>query len=176
MSLDCERNGLRGEFLSIAVCFTEETGRNNLSEVVWAVNPDNIENINPWVKENVLPFHPEITNESEQQMLQEFSDFWKKKSQEYEITLVGHMIAPVETDLFSELYKLGLIGEFQGPYKFYDINILLDIVTGKHDSLDAYVQSKGLHFQSHNPLEDAKCTLFGYKYLLQDVDSSFSML
>lgn len=174
MSLDCERNGLRGQFISIAAVVQHDG--ENPQQLVWAVEPKSIVDLNEWVHDNVLPHHPHPTNHSTVEMLVDFSKWWRRMNKEFEITVLGHMIAPVETDLFSELHSFGLIGEFEGPYRFFDINLLLEIVTGKHDSLDAYVQSKGLHFQSHNPLEDAKAVLFGYKYLLQDVDSSFSMI
>lgn len=167
MAIDCERNGLRGEFLSIAVVSIDKD--EIISESCWAVDPENVENINPWVKDNVLPFHPEVTNPTHTSMLIDFGNWWKRMIEQFDITLVGHMIAPVETDLFSKLYELELIGEFEGPYTFFDLNVLLDIVTGKHDSLDAYMQTKGFNFQSHNPLEDAKSALFGYKYLKEDL-------
>lgn len=167
MAIDCERNGLRGQFLSIAAVSMDED--EIISEICWAVDPANIGNINPWVKENVLPHHPVVTNSTTLSMLMDFANWWLNMQHQFEVTLIGHMIAPVETDLFSELFNLKLIGEFEGPYRFFDINILLDIVTHRHDSLNDYVKSKGLHFNAHNPLEDAKATLFGYKYLKKDL-------
>lgn len=163
IAIDCERNGLRGEFLSIAVVM------NNGKEKVWAVLPESIKEINPWVKDNVLPHHPQITHSTEFQMLWGFAKFWKNVNELFEVTVLGHMIAPVETDLFSKIYDLGFIGEFEGPYRLFDINILLQIVTGKHDSLNAYLVSKGHEFKAHDPIEDAKATLLAFDLLKQDL-------
>ena len=167
IAIDCERNGLRGQFISIAVAAMDED--QTVSEYVWAVEPKSITDIQEWVYDNVLPYHPEVTHKTTLEMLIAFGKWWRKFSKNYNVTVIGHMVCPVETDLFSELYKLGLMGEFEGPYRFFDINVLLEIVTQKHDCLDEYVQKKGLNFQTHNPLEDAKSALFGYKYLLEDL-------
>lgn len=163
IAIDCERNGLRGEFLSIALVMS------NGKQKTWAVLPESIKEINPWVKENVLPFHPEITHSTEVQMLWSFAKFWQNVNEHFDITLVGHMIAPVETDLFSKLYELGVMGEFEGPYKFFDLNVLLELVTGEHDSLNAYLKTKGYEFKSHDPIEDAKATLIAFDLLKQDL-------
>ena len=169
IGLDCERNGLRGQFISVAAVYY--VGKNKYQQT-WAVNPKNISDLNEWVHDNVLPFHPQVTHETTVEMLIAFAEWWKQLKSQYEITIVGHMICPVETDLFSELYKLGLIGEFQGPYRFFDINVLLDIVTGKHDALNLYLKKKGHKLESHDPAQDAEAALLGYHLLKEEINAS----
>ena len=113
IAIDCERNGLRGQFISIAVAAMDED--QTVSEYVWAVEPKSITDIQEWVYDNVIPYHPEVTHKTTLEMLIAFGKWWRKFSKNYNVTVIGHMVCPVETDLFSELYKLGLMGEFEGP-------------------------------------------------------------
>jgi len=167
MAIDCERNGLRGQFISIAAVVQYDG--ENPQQLVWAVEPKSIVDLQEWVHDNVLPHHPVPTNHSTVEMLVDFSKWWRRMNKEFDVTVIGHMIAPVETDLFSELHSFGLIGEFEGPYTFFDVNVLLHIVTGKHDSLNAYLKSKGHEFKSHDPIQDAKATLIAFELLKQDL-------
>lgn len=168
--LDCERNGLRGEeFLSIAAILKVPTEKGYKDvERYWEANTESMD-LNPWVKENVVP-HLKGSSRTEEEMLEAFSYFWLECNQEYDLTVITHMGIPVESGLFDKLYKLGLIGEFEGPYRWFDTSMLLAMKGFRHDSEKEFMMrvagwDEG-DFTLHNALEDARITACIYTSLI----------
>ena len=163
-ALDCERNGLRGEeFLSIGVVLVVkyDDGENKISHHYWECDLSKV-NLDPWVEENVVPHMVGQSTASQHNMLKEFSHFWGKCNDKFEITVVTHMGAPVESNLFDKLYELGFIGAFEGPYRWFDTNVLLALNGHQHDSevkfLDSLPSLGERDHKLHNALDDARIT------------------
>lgn len=168
--LDAERNGLRGDnFLSIAAILKVEKEKGYTdTEMYWEADTTPM-TLNPWVKENVVP-HLKGTTRTEENMLEDFAYFWLQCNQEYDLTVVTHMGIPVESGLFDKLYKLGLIGEFEGPYRWFDTSMLLALKGFNHDSEKEFMMrvagwDEG-DFTLHNALEDARITACVYTSLI----------
>lgn len=103
---DAETDGLRGNpFSIVAIVYEDE------KEVARFVSrlPNSVVK-NEWVKENVLPTleNIEVTHNSYEDMIKDFSEFYKSYKQDAEcICYMGQII---ESHLLREMYQLGFIG------------------------------------------------------------------
>jgi hypothetical protein len=159
-SFDAETNGLRGQAFAIAAVIRDQEG--NLTE--WLGRCPIEGTVNQWVAENVIPEMEGIpvnyNNYSE--LLKGFIDFYKSNpADEY----VVHMGDPVEAKLFADAYNMGIMGEFDGPYRRRDISALPEI----GESVDTYNTNNGIEVPAltggtHNPLYDSYAALFAYEH------------
>ena len=159
IAIDCERNGLRGQFLSIGIVTNLQTS------FEWAIETEGMA-LDHWVEENVLPHLAPSTHKTEKEMLQDFAEWWLDQNSKYNVVLIGHMMSPVETDLFSQMYQLGFIGTFDGPYQMHDLSTILMYNGFKHDKLDAFLEDSGYTFsgKTHSALGDAERVMTAWKH------------
>lgn len=171
LSIDAETNGLYGQIFAIgAVYRNSETGEEN--KFIKKVSIE--EEINPWVLQNVVPQLEDVeqldttvdhdTYGMEKLLLKEFTDFYKecKRKSGNDLTVIGHMVCPVEANLFIKMRKYNLIEEFEGPYPLHDIASMMLMFGENPTSVDLYVKKYNLlksDFKPHNPLFDAEQAL-----------------
>ena len=98
-------------------------------------------------------------------MLKEFSNIYMSKKN---ATVIWHMGHIVETHLFRELKRLGLIGDWDAPYVPIEVSALLAVVGEKPDSVDSYVEKYNIkrpNGSTHNPLYDCEVTAKVFEHL-----------
>lgn len=148
ISIDAETNGLWGKAFAIAGVVYE-----NGKEIDSFIARCPIaEETNPWVAENVLPKMVDIkeTHKDYESMLKSFQQFIKKHNDGKVLTHMGHV---VEAGLFRDMHELGIIGDFEAPYEWYDVCLLFG------DSVDSYNRSNDITVEdvnggTHNPVYD----------------------
>ena len=156
-SFDAETNGLWGQAFSIAaVC---EDG----SEFIGRCPIEG--NVNPWVKDNVLPQMEgiKITHSDYKSLLSDFIKFYLQKKEGR--TILVHMGLPVEAKLFLDAHEMGLLGDWDAPYPLVDISAIPEIGT----SVDSYNKKNEIEVPTfeggtHNPLYDSYATMMAYDY------------
>lgn len=166
-SFDAETNGLWGQAFSIAAIVYNESGE----EIARFLGRTEIEgDINPWVKDNVLPTMQDIpvTHESYDQLLADFAKFYLANKQD--AVIIAHMGYIVEVKLLRDAHERGFIGDWDGPYPLIDIAGNLQQVGEDPTSVDAYVTKFGLKVRdfgtTHNPLYDSEVAAVVYRHLL----------
>ena len=159
-SFDAETNGLHGQAFTIGAIVYSSDGV-EIDRFVARCPIDG--EVNPWVKENVLPQIESIpqTHDSYEDMLKAFSDFWLKYKDNADALV--HMGQIVEAKIIKDAYKLGYLGEWDCPYGWIDIYAYPEI----KDSVDAYVKQNNVIVNSitegtHNPLYDCEVTAKAY--------------
>lgn len=163
-SFDAETNGLWGQAFAIAAVLQGSDGSN-----IEFLGRCPIEGeINPWVKENVLPQMEGIpTNYSSyKKLLEAFMKFYMDNKEG--ATVIVHMGLPVESRLFIDAHNMGIIGDWDAPYPLVDISAFPHVGT----SVDTYNKDHGLEGQipsltggTHNPLYDSYAALVAYNYV-----------
>ena len=162
LSFDAETNGLWGQAFSIGAILYSPKGE-EISRFVGRAPIE--EEINPWVKENVLPQMEGIKENyaSYEELLKGFMD-WRKEHKENATELV-HMGVPVESRLFTDAHSMGIIGDWDGPYPLVDVATIPEI----GDSTDGYNTKNGIlpdpaNFEggTHNPLYDSASAAMAY--------------
>jgi len=162
ISIDAETNGLWGQPFQVAMVLSID------GEVVDTLNVRcPIEGqIDPWVKENVLPQIEEVkvTHLNYENMLQSVAYFWLQHKDG--ATALWHMGHIVEAHLFRELHRLGLIGDWDAPYSIIELMSYPEI----GDSVDNYLEANHLKKPNcvggtHNALYDALVALEVYNHI-----------
>lgn len=154
-SLDAETDGLWGKPFAIAAIVYD--GEKEVDKFV-ARLPNEVVT-NKWVIDNVLPTLDSmlITHESYENMLSDFALFYMKHK---DATALWHMGHVVESFLFREMVRLGLIGEFDAPYTPIEVSAYLKQAGENPASVDEYVKRHGLDISdygsTHNPLYDCE--------------------
>lgn len=161
ISFDAETNGLWGQAFSIAAVVYRDgqevdrfIGRCPISEEV-----------NPWVAENVLPKMTGIEENFENyfSLLCAFNDFLKKHKDGKALCHMGHV---VEAKLFRDMHELGIIGDWDAPYEWYDVCVLFG------DSVDSYNRENGIVVEeltggTHSPLYDRLAAYKAFEHFLR---------
>ena len=165
MSIDAETNGLWGQAFSIGAVLFE-----NGEEVEKFVGRCPIqETVNSWVEENVLPQMTGIAENysSYEELLRAFF-IWRATHKDGATELV-HMGVPVESRLYIDAHRMGIIGDWDGPYPLVDISAIPEIGT----SVDSYNEANGCAPDpatfaggTHNPLYDAAAAANAYMHWL----------
>lgn len=164
LSIDAETNGLWGQAFSIGATLT--LGSDILATFVARCPIE--EKTDSWVLENVLPKMEAIpeTHESYESMLKSFIDFYMEKKQGAQV--IVHMGLPVESRLFQDAHKMGILGDWDAPYPLVDIAALPEIST----SVDSYNKKSGIEVPdfggTHNPLYDAMAAALAYNHWMNN--------
>lgn len=141
---------------------------------------------NNWVKENVLPNIQNMKNfnivripclynkriEQEKtyyKFLEQFRDFYMKYKKEYDI--LYHMGHIVESNLFKEMRRLNLLGDFDAPYTPIEVSAYLELAGEPADSVDRYAKKYKVkdikdYGSTHNPLYDCEVAYKVYRHIL----------
>ena len=115
-----------------------------------------------WVIDNVIPecADMKITHTSLKEMLEDFWAFFQKHSDAF--TVLSHMGHIVEANLMRITVEQDIQNrQWNGVYDSWtDVSQLLGMVGEKRDSVDAYMQKKGLTKPemvggNHNPIYDS---------------------
>lgn len=167
LSFDAETNGLWGQSFSIGAVFYSPEGE----EIDRFIGRCPIEeDVNGWVAENVLPQMESIpvNYASYEELLKAFMA-WRAIHKEGSIELV-HMGVPVEARLFIDAHKMGIIGDWDGPYPLVDACTLPEI----GDSVDGYNAKYGISPDperyaggTHNPLYDSAAAAIAYSHWMR---------
>ncbi len=166
MSFDAETNGLWGQAFAISTVVYDEKG-NEVERFLTRCPIE--EEINPWVAENVLPKMQDIsqTHENYESMIKSFFDFYNKYKDN--VTVLSHMGHIVEAKLIRDAHNLGIIGDWDAPYLWYDVCLLFG------DSVDNYVKKHniytGMENQTHNPLYDSIVAYKAFKHFVGSVNN-----
>lgn len=180
LSIDCETNGLYGQIFAIGAIYKDlKTGEEEIYQARVSIE----ESLNQWVKENVLPNVQNIelldktANDDaigmEKLLLDNFNGFYNKIKYiagSNELITIGHMVCPVEANLFIKMKKYKLMEDFDGPYPLIDVASMMFMLEDEDPTtIDGYIEKwsleKPLYLNSHNPLYDAKATLTVFKDL-----------
>ena len=155
MSYDAETNGLWGQAFAISAVLVEN---GKVAKTFLGRCPISGE-INPWVKENVLPQMEDIkvTHESYESLLKDFMSFWRENREN--TTAVTHMGCPVEARLWIDAHNLGIIGDWDAPYigvvdlaSYSEIGVSVDSYNKDHELVPCPESMVG---GTHNPLYDS---------------------
>lgn len=168
LSIDAETDGLWGRPFSIAAIVYEN--EEEVSRFVSRLPNSAVKN--NWVIENVLPTldNIEVTHNSYEDMIKDFSDFYKSHKQDAKC--ICHMGYVVEAFLFREMHRLRAIGDFDAPYPLIDISGHLEMVGEDSTSVDAYAKKHGIKISdygtTHNPLYDCEVAARVYFHILKN--------
>lgn len=166
-SFDAETDGLWGNPFAIAAIVYEdeiETAR-FLSRLPDATVTDT------WAIKNVLPTLTgvEVTHADYSAMLSDFAAFYLAHKDGAEV--ICHMGYIVEAYLLREMHRIGVIGDWDGPYPLYDVSGNLQAAGEDPASVDAYAKKHGLEVSdygtTHNPLHDCEVAAQVYMHLLK---------
>jgi len=194
-SVDAENLSLRGKAFAIAATLTNPDGVEVASFSARINAPNAVEwvrmNVVPHIQDIRLiedkPMIPRDVAETETQfrqgiipayqiLMEEFATFFKANclvkgdwgmTQREDLVIIAHCPTPVESNLFQELYNLGLIGEFEGGY-LLGIEGLLDAKGEKPNEATSYATKHGLELPKgspHNPLYDCRLATAMYRHL-----------
>lgn len=162
LSIDVETNGLWGQAFIIAALHYDKDG----NEVGRFVGRCPIAGeVNPWVKDNVLPTVVDIEENYEdyESLLREFIKFITENKQAVPLVHMGHI---VEVALFRDAFNLGIISEFGAPYLWYDVCLLFG------DSVDTYIKENRISVESnsgtHDPIYDAEVTYKSFRHFISN--------
>ena len=164
-SFDAETNGLWGQAFSIAAVVQHENGK---IETFLGRCPIQ-EEINDWVKENVLPQMENIPENysSYEELLKAFIAFYLQHKDGADV--IVHMGLPVEARVLIDAHSMGILGDWDAPYPLIDICAFPEIGT----SVDSYNKEHGLDLflpdvegGTHNPLYDSYAALVAYDSLM----------
>lgn len=160
-SFDAETNGLWGKAFAIGAVVRTEKGL-----IEWIGRCPIEDEVNPWVKNNVLPEMENISVNyiSYEEMLEDFMAFYKRHKEGADI--IVHMGLPVESRLFIDAHNMGIIGDWDAPYPLIDICTFPEIGT----SVDTYNEKHKVEIpyvgSTHNPLYDSYAALAAYENIL----------
>ena len=149
--LDCESAGLRGDIFAAALI--------NDSEVLFDGfyrHPDL--KTNSWLHENVEPNLTGVEYKAYGDFQSVFAEVWNAQQEK---ACVCHMGAPVDANFFQQLFRAGLIKEFDGPYPMLDTAPVLAKLGYDPTSELGYCKRKGLVLpegKPHSALFDAQVT------------------
>lgn len=167
MIVDAESNGLYGEILSVAAIVLDERfteidrfyGERELSQID---DPD------PWVKENVLPlFNQEHVFPDEAELLEDFWDFWMKY--QGRVMAMADVSYPVEANLFRKCIEKNLAERsFSGPFPLLDLSTFL-LAKGYNPLLERQLLIDNPMGERHNALVDVRVAGAIWKKLNQRI-------
>jgi len=185
-SFDAETDGLWGQPFAIAATVTAFDG----TEIaVFAARLNDTVVSNEWVKANVLPHIQDmriVTDEHRiprdvartedeyragivpayDALLGEFARFYMKHKTD--AVIIAHCPCPVEAHLMRECHRLGLIGDWDGPFPLVGVEGLLDAAGEPMTEATAYATKHGLQLpegSAHNPLFDCRLATAMYRHL-----------
>ncbi len=165
---DAESSSLRGQIFAVAIVGNE-------GEVIFNgyYRHEIMSDLNSWVAQNVKLSGTEYSTRKE--FLKEVLAAYESCREEYgfgdykSIAVCGHMPAPVETNLFQQLYEEAGMNEFSGPYHLLSTDTLLYYKGERADSEQAYAEKYGLtmpeNYEVHTALSDAQLTRIVWKNL-----------
>lgn len=171
LSIDFETNGLWGKAIAGAMVAYDENGE-IIEKISVRLSDDTLNrmDLNPWVKENVIP---ELKSANMSiahtygEMMGYLADFYMDYKKDCEV--LWHMGHVVEAFAFREMVRMGLIGEWDAPYTPIELSSILDIKGYKPDSVDWFVEQKLVDRpdsgSTHDPLYDCEVTYAVYKYI-----------
>ena len=179
LSIDCETNGLYGQIFAIGAIYKDLKTK---EEIIYQARVSIEDEVNSWVQENVIQNIKDIelldktvdddAIGMEKLLLKDFKKFYDriKAITENELIVIGHMICPVEANLFIKMRKYGLMEDFEGPYPFIDVASMLFMIEDEDQtSVDKYIEKWSLKtplsLNPHNPLYDAKAALTVFRDL-----------
>lgn len=168
-SFDAETDGLWGQVFAIGAVVLDEQGK-EIARFIGRL-PDKVIT-SSWVRENILPQLADVpvTHESVEGLLSAFARFYLEHKADCEI--VTHMGYIVEAWLLRQMYTMGVIGEWDGPYPLFDVSGNLQAAGDDPTSVDNYAAKNGISVDgsygtTHNPLYDAVVTVLVYRHLRQ---------
>ena len=178
LSIDCETNGLYGQIFAIGAVYKDSDGYEFKYQARVSIEGE----VNSWVQENVIPNIKDIelldktvdddAIGMERLLLRDFKKFYDemKKVSGNELIIIGHMVCPVEANLFIKMKKYGLMEDFEGPFPLIDVASMLFMIEDEDPTtIDGYIErwclKTPLGLNPHNPLYDAKAALTVFKDL-----------
>lgn len=156
--LDCESAGLRGNIFAAALIDDNDVLFDGFYR-----HPDL--QTNPWLRENVEPNLTGTEYQAYGDFQAAFAQVWNAQQVK---AVVCHMGVPVEANFFQQLFRVGWIEEFGGPYPMHDTAPLLQKLGFDPTSELGYCQRKGLKLpegKPHSALFDAQVTRLVWKQL-----------
>lgn len=174
-SVDAETEGLWGKIFAIAAIVYDTEGK----EIEHFIFRCSAEIKNEWVRENVLPAINDIpVSGNYNEMMTAFADFYKKHKDNADV--LWHMGHIVEAELFRELYRNSLIGEWDAPYTPIELASVLEIFGEDPDSVDKYAQKEHLKIKeygtTHNPLYDCEVAAKAYFHLILKISEPWNRI
>lgn len=186
LSIDAEVNGLYGQIFAIGAIYKDTETK---EETRYVKKVSIVEEINPWVEQNVLPNLEgiEILDKTvdhdvfgvEKLLLKDFIKFYNecKEKAGVKLKVIGHMVCPVEASIFIKARKYKLIEDFDGPYPLHDVASMLLMVGSDPTSVDEYLKECGekpTEGSPHNPLYDCEQTYKAFMNIGKEQDRYMS--
>ena len=160
--VDAETDGLYGVFLSVAAQVYDEEW-NWIDEFYGAVRKKIDEIQEKWVRENVYPYlyQRSCIYKKEEELLDDFWDFWMKYKRCEEIYCFADVPYPVESRLFIQCVEKNREERaFQAPFPLYDLESILNangigVLIDRKMLLGSVENSE---YCRHNALDDVRMT------------------
>ena len=160
ISFDGETDGLWGDAFCIGAVKYDSSGK----EVSRFLGRCNMICSDDWVKENVLPSIASIpiTYPNYKELLIDFFNWYKNNSTDTAVIIhMGHI---VESKIVRDAHSMGIIGDWEAPYLWYDVCLFFD------DSVDNYIKINnidlGFEGDRHNPLYDSISAYKAYRHFI----------
>lgn len=160
--IDCESAGLRGQIFAAAM-----------------INPDGSTlfngfyrhidlQSNSWLRENVEPNLSGVEYPDRETFLAATNEAWSEARSNKIFSAVAHMGSPVESNFFQQLYEVGQMGEFNGPYPLHDTAPLIYQAGYDPTSEQDFATAAGIElpeeYKPHCALSDAQLTRLVWYY------------
>lgn len=161
ISLDAETNGLWGQPFAVSALLFDANG-NEIDRFVGRCPIE--EEINPWVAENCLPKMDDISKNytSYSDMLTGLFAFLQEHK---DAIVLVHMGQIVESRLLKDAHDLGIIGDWDAPYLWYDVCLFFG------DSTNQYCDDNNIELgerNTHNPIYDCESAYCAFKHFINN--------
>ena len=163
-SFDAETNGLWGPVFAIGAVLRD--GGTEISRFGGRCPIGGVPD--PWVAEHVVPVIAGLAEyPCRDALLAAFAAYYLASKDGAEI--IVHMGIPVEAGLLTEMHRLGLIGDREGPYPLIDVAGCLRQAGFDPTSVDAYAAAHGITSgeasAAHDPVYDSVITALVFEHL-----------
>jgi len=175
MSVDVECDGIKNGHKPLAIGAVLYDTKTLAVSATFEGRIANLDGCTEWVEHNVVPAIQCIqqTFSNSQELLKAFSEWYLKHKDD--VVVIAHIPHPVETAMFLEMGRLGLIGEGDQPYPLIDVASMLYMFSAENPlSVDEYVKKYHLQLDdgvadrgTHHPLYDAYAALAAYLRMMR---------
>jgi len=173
MSVDVECDGIKNGHKPLAIGAVLYDTKTLAVSATFEGRIANLDGCTEWVEHNVVPAIQCIqqTFSNSQELLKAFSEWYLNHKDD--VVVIAHIPHPVETAMFLEMGRLGLIGERDQPYPLIDVGAMLLTRNNNPLSVDDYrlayckPMQTNLEIGVHHPLYDAYQALAVYLKIIE---------
>lgn len=172
MSVDVECDGIKNGHKPLAIGAVLYDTKSEIIIDKYEARIADLSGCTEWVVLNVIPAIQSITqlHGSSVELLTSFAKWYMQHKDD--VVVIAHIPHPVETAMFLEMGKLGLIGEWDQPYPLIDVGAMLLTRNNNPLSVDDYrldhckSMQPNTEIGAHHPLYDAYQALSVFLHII----------